>query len=237
MIFDFHSHILPAVDDGSKSLQETMQMLSAMAQQGVKCAVATPHFYPDRMRIEEFLEKRAKAYESVLLQKNSDHPMLKCGAELAFFRGIGKTEGLERFCIEGTNLLLIEMPFRNWTEQELSAMESVMNKGITPILAHVERYFGYQRDMEAFYSILQLPLYIQINAESFISRKMRKPLSKIIHCNDDILLGSDCHGAEYRAPNLSAGRDALKQKFGEELLAKIDALGARLLETDEAPET
>ncbi len=233
MIFDFHSHILPAIDDGSKSLQETLQMLSIMAQQGVECIVATPHFYPDRMRIEEFLEKRAKAYEAVLLQKKSNHPALKCGAELAFFGGIGKTERLERFCIEDTNLLLIEMPFRNWTDLDLKAIESVIDKGITPILAHVERYYGYQRDMESFYSILQLPVYIQINAETFTSFKMRKVLNRIIKCNDQVLLGTDCHGAEYRAPNLSAGRAALKRKFGEELLLKIDALGEQLLKTED----
>ena len=62
---DFHSHILPGVDDGSKSIEETLKMLELLSDQGVRRVVATPHFYPNHHSVEEFLEKRNSAYEEI----------------------------------------------------------------------------------------------------------------------------------------------------------------------------
>ena len=233
MIIDFHSHILPAIDDGSHDQQETIKMLSMMAEQQVDCVIATPHLYPDRMNVADFLKKRDQAYELILSHKEKEWPLIKCGAELAFFREIGKSGDLKKLCIGDTNLLLIEMPFRTWTEQDLRELDCIINKGITPILAHVERYYPYQRDRYVFYSILQLPLYIQINAEAFSTFKTRRIVDKILDCGKIILLGSDCHGTNRRTPNLSVGRNALRKKYGEEFLMEVDALGENLIHVKE----
>lgn len=232
MIVDFHSHILPAIDDGSRSVQESAEMLRIMERQGVDCLVATPHFYPNRISLTDFLNNRERAYNEIASCRLTSPTTIKCGAEVAFFRGIGKSEQLDYLCIENTKLLLLEMPFRSWTTQDLIEMERIIDKGIIPILAHVERYYPLQHDLLSFQAMLQLPLYIQLNAETFGSFRMRRIAFKIIDFGKPILLGSDCHNIKERYPNLSVGRKALQKKYGESFLSDMDSLGEILLSTD-----
>lgn len=232
MIVDFHSHILPAIDDGSRSVQESAEMLRIMEGQGVDCLVATPHFYPNRISLTDFLNNRERACNEIASCGLTSPPTIKCGAEVAFFRGIGKSEQLNYLCIENTKLLLLEMPFRNWTAQDLIEIERIIDKGIIPVLAHVERYYSLQHDQSVFRAITQLPLYIQLNAEAFSSFRMRRIAFKIIDCGRPILLGSDCHNLKERYPNLSAGRKALQKKYGEPFLYNMDSLGEILLSSD-----
>ena len=73
MLSDFHSHILPGIDDGSKTVEESIALLRAEAEQGVKRVVATPHFYSNRDTMEGFLERRHAAVEA-LRQAMEAHP-------------------------------------------------------------------------------------------------------------------------------------------------------------------
>lgn len=232
MVVDFHSHILPALDDGSRNIQESAEMLRIMERQGIDCLVATPHFYPDRTVLLDFLRERERAYNEIASCDLPDRPLLKRGAEVAFFRGIGKSEQLDCLCIENTELLLLEMPFRNWTLQDCAEIEEIMDKGYIPILAHVERFYSLQRNPSAFQAIMRLPLYIQLNAEAFASFRIRRIAFKIIDSGRPILLGSDCHNVKERYPNLPAGRKALQKKYGESFLSDMDALGEMLLNTE-----
>lgn len=77
-----------------------------------------------------------------------------------------------------------------------------------------------------------MPLYVQINAESLLEWKKRRPLIKMFQKGEAHLLGSDCHGINRRAPNLKQGREVLKKKLGEEALKKIDLLGNKLVAED-----
>ena len=64
-VIDFHSHILPNIDDGSKDINMSVEMLKRSKQQGIDVIVATPHFYADSNTIEHFLNKRARALEQL----------------------------------------------------------------------------------------------------------------------------------------------------------------------------
>ena len=63
MKIDFHSHILPKIDDGSRSVEESVKLLDLMAQDGVSVVAATPHFYCSKTSIHRFLDRRAEAYD------------------------------------------------------------------------------------------------------------------------------------------------------------------------------
>ena len=65
MKIDFHSHILPKIDDGSRSVEESVKLLDLMAQDGVSVVAATPHFYCSKTSIHRFLDRRAEAYEKL----------------------------------------------------------------------------------------------------------------------------------------------------------------------------
>ena len=73
-IIDFHTHILPGIDDGSRDIDTSCRMLEMAAEQGVELIVATPHFYASRDRIEHFLEKREHA-RNILSDKLQNYPL------------------------------------------------------------------------------------------------------------------------------------------------------------------
>ena len=201
-------------------------------KQGISHVVATPHFYANQRGISSFLEKREKSYEKVkeLLDKRPDLPSLSLGAEVYYFPGMSKAEALPKVCYEGTNILLLEMPFAQWDKQIVEDVKNIINKqGLRIIMAHVERYYKYQKDKSFWNEIWDLPIIAQINAGSFLNWKKRGFCFRFIKEHDIILLGSDCHNMKYRAPNIEEGRKVLEKKFGMELLHSIDEYGREIL--------
>lgn len=229
-IIDFHSHILPGIDDGSKDISMTHQMLRASAEQGTDIMVATPHFYPTNTTPDKFLQQRAAAAEQLRALEDEGLPRVYLGAEVAFFNGISRMEQLEELCIEGTELLLLEMPFGTWSQETLREVERIGTRGVTPIIAHLDRYLSFHKHHKAVLEELtDLPLYVQINVESLEMWRMRGSICKLFQANRAHLLGSDCHNTTSRPAGLAQGRERLRRKLGEEILDEMDACGAYLL--------
>lgn len=229
MLIDFHTHVLPAVDDGSQSVAESLDMLNALHLQNVDIVVATPHFYSNKAGLDDFLDQRGKAYDTLCAAQTDTAPALRLGAEVSFFRGIGKADRIKELCIAGTNALLIEMPFSQWGRSEISELHQVLDRGIVPIIAHIERYFSFQKDLTAFNEIINLPICLQVNTEALLQRKTRKFVFKLIEHGFPVLLGTDCHNMKKRRPDMESGRQILLRKYGAAYLEQIDALGEDLL--------
>lgn len=142
---DFHTHILPAVDDGSKHIEQSLQMLECQQAQGVRRVVLTPHFYPDIDRLDAFLERRKQAYDQ-LQQASKDRgqlPELVLGAEVAYYRGISQSDVLKELTIGSTDYLLVEMPAGVWTDSMYQELKNIYRQhGIVPIIAHLDRYLS-----------------------------------------------------------------------------------------------
>ncbi len=230
-IIDFHSHILPAIDDGARNVETSLKMIKASKAQGVDVMLATPHFYADENRIENFLENRANAFAKIKPElEKVDAPKILLGAEVAFFEGISRASDVEKLAIEGTSNLLLEMPFRKWTDADVAEVETLINKGhFHIVVAHLERYMRINGNEPYIKNLMELPVSIQINAESLLDWHGRGRLLKMFKKNQAHLLGSDAHGMNRRPPNLMAGREILEKKAGASCLNRIDELGAQLL--------
>ena len=229
-IIDMHCHILPGVDDGARDVETSLAMLEASRAQGVQYMVATPHFYATRDRVDAFLDRRREAWETLKPRMGADYPGIVLGAEVAFFRGISRAERLEALKIEGTDCLLLEMPFRPWSEDDVDEVSEILEKrGYTIILAHIERYLAMRGNADYIGNLLELPVLAQINAESLLDWRQRGKLIKMVRNGQVHLLGSDCHGIKHRAPNLFEGREILRKKTGTEYLDRIDRRSEELL--------
>ncbi len=222
MITDFHSHILPGIDDGSRSVEMSITMLQQMADRGIPRVVATPHFYANQDTPESFLARRAEA-EALLRQemiKHEDMPELVVGAEVYYFAGMSRAEALRELTVGGTEYILVEMPFCTWTDAMLRELEKIRRyQGLEPIIAHVDRYISplHQRKLPA--TLNDMGLLVQANSSFFRERSsyaMKLFKQGYIH-----LLGSDCHNLTDRAPNLHLAMDAIANRFGEEALQQI----------------
>ncbi|MBQ5951084.1 MAG: capsular polysaccharide biosynthesis protein [Lachnospiraceae bacterium] len=228
-MIDFHSHILPGIDDGSRDAAMTRAMLEMSAAQGVTHMVATPHFYADLDTVDRFLARRERAIETAVPLAQEAGVDLFVGAEAAFFDGMSAAEEIEKLKIEGTDLLLLEMPFRAWSARDVRELERLLNGGYELILAHMERFPEFQRDKGILEAVLDLPLLVQINAEALLSWGPRHQVLKWFKAGKAHLLGSDCHNTDRRPPDLAEGRAVLLKKLGEDFLAGMDDFAEEIL--------
>lgn len=229
-IIDFHSHFLPDIDDGSKNMEMTENMLRISASQGIEIMVATPHFYGVSMTIEKFLADRLTALHKTEEIAADLGIRIISGSETAFFPGISRAEGIEKLCIGDTKLLLLEMPFRPWTEKDVMEVGHLIRRGIRPVIAHLERFYQYQTDKGIIPAVLDMPVYVQLNAACLLHWNSRRLPIKLFKSGQAHLLGSDSHNITSRPQNLADGRNVLKKKLGSAFLEEMDRLGNSLLE-------
>ena len=230
LIIDIHSHIIPGIDDGSRDVETSLELLRRSADQGVELMCATSHFYAWRDRVDEFLQKRADAYASLCERLTPGLPAIRLGAEVAFFEGIGSAEAIEALKIEGTNALLLEMPFRPWTQEDVDEVAAlVRRRGFLIILAHLERYLPFRENRDYIRQLMDLPLKVQINAEDLLDWRQRGKLARMFRDDEAHLLGSDCHSLHRRPPNLGQGREVIRKKLGQAALDQIDRAGEQIL--------
>lgn len=228
-MIDFHSHILPEMDDGSKSAEQTLEMLKMSYEQGVTDIVATPHFYPTSESPEKF-EKRRDASIAKLC-KSTDFknlPNIFVGAEVGFFNGISKSSYTPELCIKGTNYILIEMPFDKWDTNTIKELCALKDCGLNPIVAHIERYLNRHNE-KLLEEIMYHDILIQSNAEFFIGRSYRKKALKLIGSRVVRLLGTDAHNLDDRKPNMGDAVKVIEKAFGEDAIYDINSLANWIL--------
>lgn len=229
-IIDFHSHILPNIDDGSDSVETSLFMIDAMLNQGVDTVVATPHFYAHKDRIETFLQKRQNAFEALKKSLPNESLNIVIGAEVAYFSGISKAQEITDLTIDKTEVLLLEMPFQVWNEEILAEVRRLIySRKLTVMIAHLDRYLEIKGNKPFIKKLLSLPVVIQLNAGEFLDRKGKRKLLKIIKQQDKVVLGSDCHNMNTRPPILAKARAVLDKECDKTVLQKIDETGENIL--------
>ena len=229
---DFHSHILPGMDDGSPDTATSLEMLRMAASQGVGVQVLTPHYYPWKEEIDRFLTRRAESAARLTEALEPGLPRLLIGAEVAFFPRMSELD-LRPLCIGGSRALLVELPFESWdsrVEEQLAAL--TLDRGYTVLLAHVERYLGYKNNPELLSRFARLPLRMQVNAEAFTRFGTRRKALDLLRKELVSLLGSDAHNLTSRRPNLEFGRRYVEKHLGAEALRYIDETGSALLQEE-----
>lgn len=231
-VVDFHSHILPGMDDGSSSVEMSMAMLRMEAEQGVRHVIATPHFYPQNDTLERFLDKRNRTYAQMCseMDEENDLPQISLGAEVYFFRGMNQSEALDQLTINGGKCVLIEMPPAPWPEEiyrELAAIST--QRGLTPIIAHIDRHVRPFRTHGIIKKLAEMPVLVQANAEFFVDRRTAGLAMRLLKSGNIHLLGSDCHNLSTRKPNLDTAIHRIRRELGESVLKYIQNYESKIL--------
>ncbi|MGN0706781.1 MAG: CpsB/CapC family capsule biosynthesis tyrosine phosphatase [Faecalibacterium sp.] len=229
-MIDFHSHILPNMDDGSKSLETSYAMLQAMAAMGVDTVCATSHYYIRENDISAFCCRRLQAMIQLSAALPKGMPAILPAAEVAYFSHMEEYD-LTRLCIENTRTLLLEMPFSEWTELQLETVTSlVLDLHYQVVLVHPERFCFSKNNRDKLKKLAELPLAMQINAGSLIQWHTRRHSLDLLQMTETPLLGSDCHNTTTRPPNLKGGRNIVEKKLGSAFLKQMDENAVRLIE-------
>lgn len=207
-------------------------MLRESRLQGVDTIVATPHFYAERDTIENFLSKRKERYNSILqaTEKQEGIPNIRLGAEVLFFQGMSRAEMMPSLCIDHTNILLLEMPFMQWDEAVLREIEQLQSRQkLQIVIAHLDRYFRFQKNSFFINQLLEMPVKIQLNAGAF--EKFRKhTVLKLVKEGKADALGSDCHNMRNRVPNTKSAAAVIEKKLGAQYLKQIEQKSRQLLQ-------
>lgn len=229
-VVDLHTHILPGIDDGSRDVDMSLGMLRAMTAQGIRRVVATPHFYAAHDNPARFLDRRQRAYERLAAAMDGLDVEVRVGAEVYYFEGISDCEDLDALAISGTKAILIEMPMPPWSERMLQELQEIRQKrGLTPIVAHIDRYIAPLRTHGIPQMLARYPVLVQANSEFFIRRSTRRMALRMLTQGQIHLLGSDCHGLTHRPPNLDQAIGIIARKLGPEALRTIERTGEQVL--------
>lgn len=232
-LFDVHSHILPGIDDGCQSPEESLQILKICLEQGVRRIFLTPHYYPQET-VDTFLQRRREAGNRLaeLIKKQPCRlPQLYLGAEVAYHPGLVYEERLDRLCLGHSRYLLLELPFSKWPPRVLRDVEAIRtSRGLVPVIAHLERYLKLE-DHSAVAALTASGALIQMNAEYLLNASTRRRAKKMINSGMIQLLGSDCHNLTKRPPNLAAACEYLAASGMEEQLKALQAAAAAIFET------
>jgi protein-tyrosine phosphatase len=131
-------------------------------------------------------------------------------------------EDLSKLTLQGTNLLLVEMPFEKWSSKVIKeVLDLGDNLGVTPVLAHIERFFSYQKNLDWIYEFKDAGILMQMNAEYILGTFSSHKAMKLIKNHAVDFLGSDTHNTTDRKPNLGPAIEKIAKKAGDEIMDRF----------------
>lgn len=230
MRVDFHSHILPGMDDGAKNTAESIELLKILAEAKVDKVVLTPHFYRDDENICSFLSRREAAYEKLVQAINdiSDKipmPELILGAEVLFTPSLSSDPDFEKLCIANTDYILLELPFIKFYDNFFSDYIKFLNRCDKKIiLAHIERYFHFGNSVKDLFRLIEAGnITCQMNCSSICKAGFfeMKKLKTLIDNGVISAIGTDTHNLTSRPPRFAKAEEIIRRKFGNSTFETI----------------
>ena len=236
---DLHSHYLPGVDDGSKSLEVTKNMLKNAYKNGVTDIIFTPHYILDsrfmsnkssnELIIEPIIKFAKEEYDINVFLGNEVY----CKSEMLDLYKRGEIATLNN-----SRYMLIEIPMYSKINNIKSIFFELISNGITPILAHPERYTAYYNDLDFFFELREMGVLMQMNASSIVGEygaKAKKMVVKLLKANLISFVGSDIHSDhEQKNDLLPKIEKKLKKIVGEDQFIEITTNNfARVIRNDD----
>lgn len=224
-MIDFHTHILPNIDDGSQSVEETFNLIKEAEKSGFEKIISTSHY------IEGYYEVGNREREVWIDSLNKKLAEENIKVNLYMANEIYITENIIKLLeekkattINNTNYVLYEMPLNTKPLNLYDMLFEMQRYKLVPILAHPERYLFVQKEPELIYELIEKGVLMQVNYGSFIGQYGTKAqiIAKKLLENDMIhFLGSDVHRQNTIYPKIPKILDELKILVGEEKIKEI----------------
>ena len=212
---DIHSHIINEIDDGSKSIEMTINMLKKAEESGTTDIIATPHFMRGRFEVEykEVIEK-VEELKKIVKENNIDINIY-VGQEVYYSKNL-----LEYYndkiigTINNTKYMLIELPMLDFDIDEvINTIYELQIRGIVPIIAHPERYKQFIKKPSMINSLIKEGMLFQMNTGSIVGdfgKDVKKTAAKYLEHNVYSFIGSDAHRDRGRDTDISEALNILE---------------------------
>ncbi len=221
-MIDLHCHILPGLDDGAKSLEESVEMAQIAEDDGIERIVATPHLFrgyfmqEDPGIIEEKKEELSRAFKA-----NDIHLELLSGAEVHISHNLMDEimKNRESLVIDRSSYMFVEFPSRHVFSGVKELFFELMSEGIIPIIAHPERNSVFVRNPTFLYELIRMGSLAQANSGSLsgvYGREAEQAVLRFLDMNLIHFIGSDGHNTHALAPRLSEARESAERIIGKE---------------------
>lgn len=230
-MIDFHSHILPQIDDGSKSFEETIRMLEEARDVGFQKIISTSHY------MEKYYEVDEEQRFQLLKQINFQDIELYLGSEIYVTNEIVQLlNDKKASTINNSRYVLYELPMHSKNMNDKEIIYRLVENGYIPIIAHPERYSYVQEDIEYVDELAEMGALFQSNYGSIIGmygEKAKKTVKKLLKQNLIHFLGSDVHRAEQIYPKIPKIMKKLSKIVSQEKLEELTTLNAQKVLNDE----
>lgn len=197
---DIHSHLIPSIDDGVKTLDESISIIKEMHSLGYKKIITTPHIMSHRFpNTKESIKEGYEKVKKELIKEDIDI-ILEMAAEYYYdehFIDLIRAKDLLTF---GNNYVLFELSYTTKPFGLEQVIHELLSLGYKPVLAHPERYSYYSSDLDKYKRLKDLGLFFQINLNSLNSFYGKKPKKAAEYLVDNHLVdfvGSDIHSMRY----------------------------------------
>lgn len=233
MMTDLHTHILPGMDDGAPDVETALELLNMELLQGVKNIALTSHFHCEKMTLENFLDRRERAYTCIqeVAEEQGKKIQFRKGSEVFFSPRLLQMD-LQPLCMEGTDVLLIELPVQHCPPFLREGLFQLRAEGFLPLIAHVERYDYVRSDPALLAKWIDWGAYAQVNAGSILAPQGKQVLN-LIRWGLVQAVASDTHSLKKRPPNMAQAFQLIKQNLGEETVERLEKQAFALFEGEE----
>lgn len=232
---DFHTHILPEMDDGAEDLPESKKMLEMFIRQGVDTICLTPHFYSYKENLETFLERRKKSFAAIEPYQKELGVHFALASETFFSDYLFHLEDISPLCMKdssGRRYLLTELPFASsFSERTLDRISRLIDTySVCPVLAHIERYPKLINHKKLIGRLIDMGCLMQINLSAFqkgffLKRKLLGYIrNDLIH-----VVGTDAHHVQQRAPNYLDGIAAIRKSLDDGAVDRMNQNARRIV--------
>lgn len=216
---DIHCHILPETDDGAVSLEESVAMCLAAAEDGIKTIVATPHMF-DGVHNTPEKDSIRRRISAVMEAANKCVHILPGGEVRYSYEIFQEADDPDtRIKLNGTSYMLLEFPFQSVPPNIEMTIFQILNAGITPVIAHPERNKRIQQNPRIIADLVERGAFAQIDAGSLTKSfgpESYQSAKKILEAGLAHFIATDAHHQDRRRPILSAAANIAAEMVGED---------------------
>jgi len=241
-MIDIHSHIIFDVDDGPKTLEDSRRLLEESYRQGVRTIISTSHRRKGMFETpEEKIAANFKQVQEVAKQVADDLTVLY-GAEIYYTSDILKKLEEGTFpSLGGTKYVLIEFSMNTPYKDIHSALGNVIRLGMTPVVAHIERYHCLENDEDRVSELINMGCYMQVNSSNVLKPKlfgdrykfMKKRVQFFLERDLVHFVASDMHNLDDRPPYMQKAYQLVAKKYGAERAEELFKTNQEILLSNE----
>ena len=232
-MIDFHAHILPNIDDGSASMEESINLIKEAEQAGFTGIISTSHYLQNYYECDEAERRRILAElanQVKVADVEAEIPKLYLGSEIYISTDIVELlEEGKASTINGTNYVLFELPMNSKPLFAKEVVYKLIENGYKPIIAHPERYSYVKEDIEFVRELKSMGALFQSNYGSVIGMyggSAKKTLKKLLKEDLISFLGSDVHAVGQIYPKVPKILRKLEKWISPEKLQELTTLNA-----------